>query len=445
MSKYGAQTYSLISTYGVYDRDFRKELGMRYPRASAFGWMRAVPGRMKKEQGKNHEFYYWEEDNWYNAACTIAAIDTGTSNTVKVTLSTADHFNSGTTSYPIVGEIATFQNEDQGLVTAINRTVANAHVVTIVDLNASTDVQTSAVVGQTVVFGSNAQTEESGVTEFRHPTQTKQTFKAQTFRKDYKVTDHEEQNQVEFEYQGQKYLWVKGADEMADQFEANEEFGLLTNKLSASLTNAASKAVQTAEGLIPQIDNYGQKAEYFDAPDINDFADYVLILQKNFGDTQYLAGIGINADVKLQQSIKQFEAESPHVFFSNMDSKQSLAFNFKDITYSDYQFKWQKWEALSHPSSSGATGMPYPDMMIFIPAGDTIDPTTMDKTPYLTLRYFNPGGAPNENKGDYKLWETGANARSGATSTDMNRVISMYSVKSLVAMARHKYLIVRKG
>lgn len=446
MSQVGAQTYELISTYGVYDRDFRAELGMKYPRASAFGWMKAVPGRsIAKRKAKRHEYYSWEEDNWYNAACTIAAIDTGTADTVKVTLSTEDHFDSGSKSYPIVGEIATFQNEDQGYVTAIDRTSDNEHVVTIVDMNASTNVQSSAVVGQTVVFGSNAQQEASTETEFRHSTQTKSTYKMQTFRKDFKVTDHEEQNQVEFEYKGQKYLWVKSFDETADQFEANEEFGLLTNKLSASLTNANSKAVQTAEGLIPQIDNYGKTGEYFESPTIEDFADWVLVLQKNFGDIEYVAGAGINVDVKLQMVLKDFMEQSPHVFFKEMGDSQKLAFNFKGITFSDYKFNWQKWEALSHPTSAGAAGMPYPDMLVFIPAGMTIDPSNGEKAPYLTLVYSQPGGSPKEINNDVKIWETGANAKSGATDSTLQRVISIASYKSLEVRGRHKYLLIRKG
>jgi hypothetical protein len=94
----------------------------------------------------------------------------------------------------------------------------------------------------------------------------------QTFREAYDVTDHDEQNITEFEYKGQKFLYVKGTDETADRFEYQEELGLLVGVPSdGTLVDKDAIAVKTVVGLIPEIGTNGQTETYTTAPDMADF------------------------------------------------------------------------------------------------------------------------------------------------------------------------------
>ena len=68
-----------------------------------------------------------------------------------------------------------------------------------------------------------------------------------------------------------------------------------------------------------------------------------------------------------------------------------------------------------------------------------------DMEPYLQIVYSRIPGAANENKGDYKMWESGGNARTGGTSDEAVRIISMMSWKSLEVRRRNAFLVMRKA
>jgi len=61
------------------------------------------------------------------------------------------------------------------------------------------------------------------------------------------------------------------------------------------------------------------------------------------------------------------------------------------------------------------------------------------------MAYCDPGGSATENRNDYKIWETGANAKSGATNDEMTREIHMISYKGLELRCRERFLLGRKA
>ena len=450
MASYGAvagvQSYSIVSSYGIYDRDVRRKLDMKFPRASALSWMRAVKDRMGRRKALRHEYSYWEEGQWMNATATIAARGTLTGGLLDITLSTEDHFDGGARSFPVENQLVLFEDETVGRIDNIDRSTANAHVIYVRAVSATEDIDTAAQVAGKMVFFSNAQIEKSFKTESRIPKQTKITNYIQTFREAYDVTDHEEQNITEFEYKGMKYLYVKGTDETADRFEYQEELGLLVGKASdSSLVDKNGEAVKTVVGLIPEIGLNGQ-TEYYTTPDMDAFDSIILKMQANYGDREYIVGRGINLTLALKNWLIEFEQASPDVFFNELkDKEQNLYFKFRSVDIENYKFHFQDWECLSHPDTLGLDELPYKDMGIFIPAGNTRDPNSGDSQPYMKLVYCDPGGAAAENKGDYKLFETGGNARSGATDDEMIRRIHWVSYKALEVRHRHKFLIWRKS
>ena len=192
--------------------------------------------------------------------------------------------------------------------------------------------------------------------------------------------------------------------------------------------------------------------EYFDAPDMTTFDDAILLLNKNFGDHEYLVGQGLDVNLKLKNWLVDFAKNGTgNISFSAFPGgeEQAIKLNFKGVFIEPYSFYFQTWDILSHSDSIGAGNMPYKDMLIFIPMGMTKNPNPQpfenDYEPYIQVAYANPGGSPLENKGDYKLFETGANARSGATSDEMTRQIHWVSYKGLEVRCRNKFLIARKA
>jgi hypothetical protein len=303
-----------------------------------------------------------------------------------------------------------------------------------------------------MVFYSNIQKEKSDQTSTRVPRTAKVTNYIQIFRKDYEVTDVAEMNEVEFEYMGQKFLWVKGVDDTADQFRMDEDLGLLINPTFTTLTDAGGAALQGAKGLIPQITDSGNTLEYFGNPDMTTIDDAILILNRSFGDHEYIVGQGIDVNLGWKNWLIDFaKGGDNNISFNAFDGgqKQAVNLDFQSISIAPYSFHFQTWDCLSHSDSLGAGNMPYRNMAVFIPTGKAKNPEPgegfSNYEPYLQLVYSKVPGAANEDKGDYKMWESGANAKTGATSTVATRVISMMSYKSLEVRRRNAFLVMRKG
>lgn len=440
------ETYTLITSYDIYDRDIHQELIGKVPRSRALSWMKAQKGRLQSRKVRRHKYSFYEEGQFFNASATIAAASNSGSD-VLVTLSSADHQNSGTSSYPVLNDLVVFTDETVGFVSAINTTTPSAHIVTIKRVNTSQDVQTAAVVGSSIVFYSNAQPEASTETSGRVPQFTKVDNYIQTFRVKYEVTDHAAQNEIEFTYKGQRFVYNKGMDDTADRFEMAEELGLLITPSSESLTDASSNSIQLAQGLLQQIKAEGIEGEYFGKPDISTIDDDVVDIDNNYGDKEYIVGYGRDAGLGLKNFLIEFSANGGRgVSFNAFENKsQALSFNFESVAVNGTTMHFNNWMVLSHRDSLGADGMPYKDMMIYIPTGKTIDPQMNQSVPYCLIAYSTPNHAPHENHGDHAVYETGAGAKRGATDDEEVRKIHMISYKSMEVRCRNKFKVNRKG
>lgn len=443
------ENYTLISGYDIYDRDYYKKLVKKVPRASALQWMRHISGYMSKRTAKRHEYYFHEEGQWFSTVCTLAGASDQTT-FVRITISSADHDNSGKDSYPVLNSTVVFENEVVGFVRALSRSSDSAHTFDVYPADTTNvNVVAAAVVGSKVSFFSNAQKEKSTSTEARIPKTSKVTNYIQTFRESYEVTDHAMQNHLEFEIEGQHMLHVKGIDDMMDRFSMAEELGLLINPASSGLTDANSNAIRLAKGMIPQITDSGNVLEYFGTPDMTTVDDAILILNNSFGEHEYVVGQGINIDLGWKNWLIDFNANSNiGVSFDGMTKEQSINLNFTSIGVSGYTFHMQQWPILSHSDSLGAGSMPYRDMAIFVPMGKTknVEPDSNGGyEPYIQLVYSNPGGAAHQNKGDHMVWSTGALAPGGATDDGAYWRIHAISYKGLEMRCRNKFLLLRKA
>ncbi len=444
------ENYTLISGYDILDRDFYRKLIKKVPRASALKWMRGIKGYMAKRTAKRHEYYFHEEGQWFSTVCTIAAASDQTT-FVRITLSSADHDNTGKDSYPRLGNTVVFNNEVVGYIRALSRSVASAHTIDVYPADTTNvNVVAAAVVGSTFSVFSNAQKEKSTGVDTIVPKTTKVTNYIQTFREGYEVTDHSMQNHTEFEYNGRTNLHVKGMDDMMDRFEMAIELGLLINPASSGLTDANSNSIRLAKGLIPQITDSGNTLEYFGSPDMTTIDDAILILNGAYGETEYMVGQGIRLGLGWKNWLIDFANGGDNgIEFGSMTKEQAISLNLKSINVNGYTFYMNTWAAFGHPDSLGATGMPYPDMGVFIPMGKTknaeVGEGQNDYEPYIQLVYCDPGGAAHQNKGDHMAWSTGALAPGGATDDGAYWKIHVQAYQGLEVRCRNKFLLMRKA
>lgn len=448
----GPQSYSVITGYGIYDRDILQELKITTYGQQALSWMRPA-GRISKRKVFEQSYSHYESGRWFNAATTIAvAANTGTAD-VNVTLSTADHHDSGARSFPVKGQTVVFTDQTVGYVTAVNRSVANAHVVTITPMNSSQDVRTAAVVGTSAVFFGNAHSERSVATESRISKVTKITNYLTETREGFEATDQEMQSQVEFSYNGKRYLAYLSMDETNSRFEQQEEFNQLIGKSAENVNDPdTSLAVRTSEALIPKIQANGITGEYFGAPTLDTFDEIELRVDNAEADSEYYVGMGLRAEQKLRRFLVDFTQNGDNgISFAGMDA-QTLNINFKQATFGSRKFNFHTWTCLTHGTSLGAAGMPYGDMMIGIPMGQTKIPSVEGQNGgsayYLSQTYAPPKGALTGDPmspDDVFVWETGALASNGPTDDVMTKKLHMVSNKGLEAYCLHKFFLWEKS
>lgn len=442
----GTDNLALATGYGILDREFRRELGLKFPKYRTLSILRQLEGRLAPmTRTKEHVHYYYEEGDWFNANVVIGTAAADGSNIV-VTLDADSHQDNGKKSYPIPGDLCVFEDETVGYVNAKNTDVDGAHTVTIKPVNSDQDVITAAIPGSTITFYGTVFGEASDTPQSRVPAVTKISNQIHTNRASYEITDWSTQNEVEFEYNGQKFLYVKGLEELEERFSINEELNMIITPAAENLTDASGNALKTTSGLIPQIGEGGQNTEYFDEPDLAYYQDMVLTIDANHGDDTYFVGQGRPAALMNDNWVIEFAKNGDNgVNYSAFGGReQALSFNLKFISLGGVTFSFDTWAILSHRGSLGSGDMHYPYMQIGIPMGNGLD-ENRNSVPYLRIMYSTPLGAPHEVQGDVKVFEHGGASKRGATNGVQKRIVEMISYKSLEMRCREKFWIGRKG
>ena len=447
------QSVALLTPYGYYFPDKLKKLFKKVPRTSALSWMYAM-GNMSKRTAHNFTYEFYEEGQWMKAAATISSFADGSgTNDVDITLSSADHMNSGNNSFPIVTNTVVFKDGTVGFVSAVNRTTPNAHVVTVESTDGTTDLFTVAANSDPIVFFANAQTEDSTAPESRVPQVTREENYIQTFRETFRVTDHEASTQTWFEIDGQPFLYVKGIEDAAERFEMQQELAFLVGQSFDSAFQYNSLGVKATDGLIPTIRSKGETVLYDKTsmtPDLDDWEEIILAIDKNYGPRDYMAGLGLDLDLKMNRFLVNFvnsTAGGGMIDWSPFKGgkEQALSLNIQAVNYSGRQFFLQRWDVLSHTDTLGATGLTYRNLGIFCPLGKVKNPNAQYASKnfedYVQIVYIPPQGSPTEVRDHYKIWETGGNALPKATNDQLRREIHHACYKGFEMRNKEKFLL----
>jgi hypothetical protein len=447
-------SYEIITAYGVYKPDIAEELSMRVPRADSLGWLRKLAGAGQKSRmvpkriARNKVVSHYEERDHLNFSATIAVVDNGTPNETTITLSAADHFDSGANSLPKVSDLVVFTNEAIGYVSAIVKTTPSAHEVTILEQNSSQDVQAASVVGNKVVFFSNEQGAASKKRGSHVPGYDKFDFTVTTTREDIVVDDFEMQNATWFKHKGSHKVYVKALDEFADKFNMKEQLKLLIGEASESLTSPEGNPLYSSTQLIPQITNAGINFDYYGSPDLTTLENLELLNDRYYGDTENLIACGINADQGWRQWLIEFtEGGGRDLSFAGFN-KQDIGINVKSIQLGSYTFHIDCWRILSHAGTLGVDGMPYRDMILQIPLGsgnayvESDGEMQRQKRDYFRCVYA-PLKAGNRIVDDVYTWDYGALAQNHSDD-ELALSVSMASYKTLELLCLNKFGIARK-
>jgi hypothetical protein len=456
-----SQSYALLNPLDLYQTAIYSELVRVVPRASALGWLKHLKGYMGTRKTDRHQYSFYQEGQYFRGKATIAAIAANGA-MFDITLSAGDHSSvSGANkdSFVVKDQTVVFADgKTQGYVYDVNKTADGAHVVTVKKNTPSSDIASIALVGTSMVFFSNAQGEGGGKTSPRVEQYTKITNKMQVIREFFEVTDFEMQNKSWFNVNGKRYLHYHGVASTAERFELQTELAMLIQEESSGLTNLAGSAVQTMNGLFPQIRTGGQRIERIGSVDTAAFTEIIDALDANYGGNKYFVGSGQGLQNDLVDFLIAFGQQGTGNIsfapFGEGGATQALKLGFKSYNIHDYEFYFEKWQILSHEDSLGAEGLPFRDYGAFIPAGMTRDanpelaagspshvPYIMSVTPPLDTMEANP----NIIKGDYLMWEDGALAGHGPTNDVLKKGIHFARYQSLEMRCRNKFILWEKA
>lgn len=420
----------------------------RYPKQRDLGWLDAM-GKLIPVKGD--EYNHHEEDILIPVQ-VIASVANGSGSDVIVTLDSSSHANSGKNSYPRIGNLVQFKNKATGLIIDKSEVSDNAHTITVRPVNASQNVQTAAIAGDSfIVYSSAFESGTSGFTKAVIPTVTKVTNQLQTFSEFFQIDSHAEEDETWITYtnpttkQSESRYHIKGEADTVDRFLMQEELGLfITPQSDANLKDLNNNKILTTKALIPTLEESGNIIDYTTAPTMTTYDNLIKLWNSNFADEEHIMGEGLNFSLKNKNfhvDLAKNGAISYNTFGGGDNgSKRALELGFASVSYCGYTIHIKRMNILSHASTTGAPGFPYPDYFITIPMGKGRDPKTRELIDYFAIRYKKLGGKGNRDH--WKVWETGGGSDAG-TDSSLKRRVNYASVKGLQMFGAKRYTLGR--
>lgn len=440
--------YALLNNLNIFDRSFEKSLVRIYgPENYAIVQM-ALGNSVMEAKTDNRSFYHYEKRGLHQFFTVNAAITNPSAGAaVTVTLGTGSYFNSGTQSPVRVGEVVRIMTSGiEGMVTAVNKTTANAHTATITPL-VSTQAFVSAsssnlLAGEYLLMrGAVNVGEQSAKLDGISPLLDKITNTTTEHRDDYTITDRaaSERNEVDFG-NGQHYYYYLAQDDMNRRYMNNAFFKIMEGVAVNNLSNGTVGTV----GVIPRVAANGSTIQYTasSGPQISDL--HTLCRTLNF--------YGGSGEYHFLQDIYQRQAVNDLLFgkynngairYASVGGSEeaSVSYGFNSFSIDGYTFHF----FLNNMFSPEAVyqinpGVQVPEKRnygLLIPQRINNDAKTGKQFPSFQIVFQEVGGQGGQR---ILTWETGALAPQNKT-TDANKTISMLSYIGARTFAAPQYAI----
>lgn len=354
-------------------------------------------------------------------------------------------------SYPRKGEHILFKNNSEWRISGKDTTTPGAHKLFLQKVQASMPslALTITLVGSTyggdkfIVHTNSWEEATLGQAEGIVPTAKSYTSWLQTFTDKYIVTDWQENNETyPFNWRGQdiNFTYVKGINDTEIRFAARIDNGLfLQNKDDGTLTNIDDEtdeehSVYTTQGYIQNLEVNAQDLFYDMSPSIVLFRQIARYRRQQQQGERVLMQVGDEFWMQAEDIVTTLGVNGSIVY-----DRKDVDLGISTIRTGNMYFHIQRLRILNHPKFAGAPGFPYPKYFICAPMDKTMDPKTNIPKDAFTILYkkaVGPGA-----RGHYKIWETGANARSGATDGRAVRRIHMYTRMGMQVVGASKFIL----
>lgn len=389
----------------------------------------------------NKQFYHYESKGRQMSFVTAVATVAGANGAaVTFTIAAADHFASGSKSLPEVGLV--LYNARTGVeskVTAVNKSTASAHTVTIVPVKASESAAVTAL-DELQGRGYKYVGEASDYTTTTIQAIDKYTNYVTQIRIDSKFTDLSLAEAIDFEYDGQRYYKYKQLADDNKRFLLQRELMLMDSNLADNIANGESGSA----GVIQQTQANGLNIGYSTFDAIGTFAAVERQLDNQGAPQEYDWLCDTEQHIAIQTALgTQFNNGS--IIYNQgqeagLNGNIDLAYGFKSFAPFQRKFNFTRYLPFSEKAfyGSAASGTTRAKFGLLIPKGSSSDAVTRNVVPRFNIRFQDILG----NGQKVQIAETGGLAKV-PTSSKMELVVSQVAYYGVQVMGANQYAIVK--
>jgi len=389
--------------------------------------------KITQENSNNKMFYHYEDYGrqmgFFVAAGTVAGANGAG---VTITQTAGSHSAAGTRSLPEIGKI--FYNSRTAVesrVSAVNKTVAGAHVVTLTPVVATQSAAVNAG-DELLDRGYKYVGEASDYTGTNVKNIARFTNYCSQLRKDFRITDLALAEQIDFEYNGQRFYWYKGMDDMNNQLIQEKELMLLDSNLATNLPYAESGTA----GLIQQITANGVTATYNDFSATQTLQEIERVLDNQGAPMEYDFLSDTDQDLDIQDAIATEFPNGAIVYDQN-----NLRRDFKSFKPYTRKFNFARYTPLSERRMYGSSGTgARSGFGILVPKNTTTldGDSRVNDVPRLIVRYQEIQGK------QLVVGESGLLSANGQ-NTKADLTISQVGYYGLQAIGADQFMILKKA
>lgn len=423
-----------------------------------FTWWLAAHAGM--EEVKNRNFFWFENRGKLMVAITVASqVNTPAAGaTITVTLSSVDHFNSGTESPLRAGEtVRIASNNVEGKILAITGTTANAFTFTVRPLKSAVAFASPSGnldAGEVLIFGGDTEAGEAS-TQIDPLIHLDQQYNNNIteIRDGWSNTDLAQMADTYYEYpvsgdlaaNGVRPFTYKGMHKTLVRFKNNVEAKLMRGDVQ---TNTGLNNSVGTQGFIPQIIANGAPTVGYTpgSLDIQKLHEITRIADVNGMDKQvaWLADMFQRQDFS-DGIFKEFPAGAFVWGQGEKSQDASVAYGFQSIYIDEYMFQIKKYTPFNTEYTTGKS--PSVDYFryfgLLYPMGSTQDSRTGASYKNVTVMYQQPpvGGTIGN---AIRLWQYGGGSPNPTDGTMTNQ-LAIITYRGLRICSPNKFMIVQSA
>lgn len=336
----------------------------------------------------SQEIYHYHVNERLHRAATVASAlpqpAAGAASNVALTAGSVK---------PRIGDLMITGGRVRSYVSAVN-----GNTITVKPVNEDNVAHEAFLGNEQVTFFSNGYGEGTGVEDGYIYGTKKYENNIQIIKGEFTVTDLQAMTQVEVEFKGKPYYFIKAQHDVFTRFKMDVAYAFLLGERSKGLVDANGKKVWTTHGLEKSVRQSGIDLPLRTDTNENFRADFKAItraLDKARGPQEYWLWAGANIDNAFDDfvgSLDELKAGGlVYNSFGNTNPKQKAV----DLGFDSFRIYKRTWhkkrlDALDNPELTAATGHSYPDTVFMIPATKIKCNYDSEMKDRFRVRYLTP-------------------------------------------------------